>query len=193
MGTPNTSTKTQESPGLGSVHPQDSTAARAADPLIEIETILAVLNRNDQLTAESASRQLEVRQDFLDEFEAVCRTEVRPAMQAVLDRLRQYGGDGLIEEHPGGEARVSTPRLTLWMSLQGEISGAPRLDRHPYLQLDADVDSRTIRLTEGDNWQGRGTNHGGSTASWKPADVTRALVTKELLAIVRRSAHIPPA
>ena len=74
-------------------------------------------------------------------------------MEAVLDRLRQYGGDGLIVEHPGGEARVSTPRLTLWMSLQGEISGAPRLDRHPYLQLDADVENRMIRLTEGDGWQ----------------------------------------
>ena len=114
-------------------------------------------------------------------------------MEAVLDRLRQYGGDGLIEEHPGGEARVSTPRLTLWMSLQGEISGAPRLDRHPYLQLDADVDNRMIRLTEGDNWQGGGAAHLGSTGTWKPADVTRALVIEELLAIVRRSAHISPA
>jgi hypothetical protein len=193
MGTPNTSTKTAESPGLASVHQQDATAASAADPLVEIESILAALKRDDQLSAESASRLLEVRQDFLDEFQAICRTEARPAMQAVLDRLRQYGGDGLIEEHPGGEARVSTPRLTLWMSLQGQISGAPRLDRHPYLQLDADVDNRAIRLTEGDNWQGRGTSHGGTAGSWKPADVTRALVTEELLAIVRRSAHISPA
>jgi hypothetical protein len=193
MGTPNTSTKTAESPGLASVHQQDATAASAADPLVEIESILAALKRDDRLSAESASRLLEVRQDFLDEFQAICRTEARPAMQAVLDRLRQYGGDGLIEEHPGGEARVSTPRLTLWMSLQGQISGAPRLDRHPYLQLDADVDNRTIRLTEGDNWQGRGTSHGGTAGSWKPEDVTQALVTEELLAIVRRSAHISPA
>jgi hypothetical protein len=79
------------------------------------------------------------------------------------------------------------------MSLQGEISGAPRLDRHPYLQLDADVDNRTIRVTEGDNWQGRGASHSSSAGSWRPADVTRAVVTKELLAIVRRSAQIPPA
>ncbi len=193
METPSTSSNSPESRRLTAVHPKDATAAGAADPLVEIESILAALNREDQLSAESASRSLQARQDFFDEFHAVCRTEVRPAMEAVLERLRQYGGDGLIEEHPGGEARVSTPRLTLWMSLQGEISGAPRLDRHPYLQLDADVDNGMIRLTEGDNWQGHGTSHGGSAGNWKPADVTRALVIEELLGIVRRSAHIPPA
>ncbi len=193
MGTPSTSTKAPESRRLASVPQQDVTADNAADPLVEIESILAALNRRDQESVESASRLLEARQDFLDEFHTVCSTEVRPAMEVVLDRLRKYGGDGLIEEHPGGEARISTPRLTLWMSLQGEISGAPRLDRHPYLQLDTDVDNRMIRLTEGDNWQGRGANHSGSAGSWKPADVTRELVIAELLAIVRRSAQISPA
>jgi hypothetical protein len=37
------------------------------------------------------------------------------------------------------------------MSLQGAIIEGPRSDRHPYLQLDADADIRTIRLTEGEN------------------------------------------
>jgi hypothetical protein len=192
VGTPNTSTKTPETRRLVSVQQEGAAAGGVSDPLVEIDSILAGLNRESQLSEESASRSLQARQDFFDEFQTVCRTEVRPAMQAVLDRLRQDGGDGLIEQHPGGEARVSKPRLTLWMSLQGEISGAPRLDRHPYLQLEADVDNRTIRVTEGDNWQGRGRNHGGSAGSWEPADVTRALVTEELLAIVRRSAHSSP-
>lgn len=69
---------------------------------------------------------------------------------------------GLIEEHHGGEPRVSSPRLTLWMSLQGAIDGTPRQDRNPYLQLDADVAGKVIRLTEGDSWRGSGASHSGS-------------------------------
>jgi hypothetical protein len=169
---------------------QQGMPAPSADPLGEIDLALAALNEKDKQSTENASLLLEARQDFLDEFHAVCRTAVRPAMESVLDRLRQDGGDGLIEEHPGGEPRVSTPRLTLWMSLQGELTGAPRLDRHPYLQLDADIENRLIRLTEGDSWNSQGTGHSGSAGTWSPTDVTRALVVEELLAIVLRSARI---
>jgi hypothetical protein len=190
VGTLSTSTKTPESRRPESVDQQHVPAPGLADPLIEIDSALAALNERDKQSTESASRLLEARQDFLDEFHAVCETLVRPAMESVLDRLRQDGGDGVIEEHPGGEARVSTPRLTLWMSLQGEISGVPRLDRHPYLQLDADIENRVIRLTEGDSWHSKGTGHSGSAGTWIPADVTRALVIEELLAIVLRSARI---
>jgi hypothetical protein len=148
------------------------------------------LKERDVQSAESAAHVLENRQAFFDAFHEVCSTEVRPAMQAVLDRLAQEGGGGLIEEHPGGEARVSTPRLTLWMSLQGTIEGAPRLDRNPYLQVDADVTDRVIRLTEGDSWRGGGAGHSGPAGTWKPADVTRELVTRELLGIIGRAARL---
>ena len=124
MGTPGTSTTTLESREDASL-PLVESAANVSDPLSEIGSILAALNRSDQRSAESASRLLEARHEFVEQFQAVCKSDVRPAMEAVMQRLRQDGGDGLIEEHPGGEARVSTPRLTLWMSLQGEIVGAP--------------------------------------------------------------------
>jgi hypothetical protein len=160
------------------------------DPLADIGAVVAALKQQDALSAESATHALEGRQAFFDQFHEVCRVEVRPAMQAVVDRLRSEGGDGLIEEHPGGEPRVSTPRLTLWMSLQGPIDGVPRQDRNPYLQLDADVVGRLIRVSEGDSWRGGGAGHSGSAGTWKPSDVTSAIVVEELAEIVRRSARI---
>jgi len=188
VGAPSTSVEAAEA--RGAVDVVETRAAALADPLADIGAIVAALNKQDAQAAESAAQVLKGREDFFDEFRRVCTEEVRPAMQAVLDRLRQEGGDGLIEEHPGGEPRVATPRLTLWMSLQGPIEGAPRQDRHPYLQVDADVAGRVMRITEGDSWHGGGAGTSESAGTWKPADVTQALVVTELLAIVRRSARI---
>ncbi len=152
---------------------------------------MAALKAKDERSAESAAHVIEDRESFIDEFRAVCEAQVRPAMQAVLDRLRLEGGDGLIEEHPGGEPRVATPRLTLWMSLQGPIDGAPRQDRNPHLQLDADVVGRVVRVSEGDSWRSGGAGHSGPAGTWKLPDVNRATVVSELLEIVRRSARLP--
>ncbi len=193
MGAPNTSIETSDGRTPLDVHHDGQPSALAADPLTDIGAVVAALKQRDVLSAESAAQVLEGRGAFFDEFRAICQGVVRPAMEAVLDRLRMEGGDGLIEEHPGGEPRVSTPRLTLWMSLQGPIEGAPRQDRNPYLQLDADVVDRVIRLTEGDSWRGGGAGHSGSAGTWKPADVTDALVIRELADIVRRSARISTA
>jgi hypothetical protein len=109
-------------------------------------------------------------------------------MFAVLARLRELGGDGQIEEHPGGEARFRNPRLTLWMSLNGPIVGEPRLDRYPYLQLEADVERRQVQVDEGDMWRGVGGHSSGRVATWGTADLTKQRVTEELLAIARRAA-----
>lgn len=192
MGAPATSTNTSAARHLASVQPQEVSTVDDSESLAEIGSILAALNRKDQESEAVASRLIEARQDFFERFQALCRSEVRPAMEAVLEQLRQAGGGGLIEEHPGGEPRVSTPRLTLWMSLQGAITGSPRPDRQPYLQLDADVSNETIRLTEGDMWHGGGVGHSGSAGTWQPTEVTRAMVVRELLDIVRRSAHVAP-
>jgi hypothetical protein len=173
------------------VQPHNDTTVEDIGPLAEIGSILAAMNRRDQESEATATRLLEDRQAFFDQFQAICENAVRPGMEAVLGTLREAGGDGLIEEHPGGEPRVSTPRLTLWMSLNGAIIGTPRSDRHPYLQLDAEVDSGTIRLTEGDVWRGGGAGRSGTAGSWNPADVTRTVVIQELLDIVRRSSHVP--
>lgn len=193
MGAPATSTKTSTSRHLASVPLDEITTVDDSSLLAEIGSILGILNRQDHESEAAASRLLAARQEFFEQFQTICRTEIRPAMEAVLEELRQAGGGGLIEEHPGGEPRVSTPRLTLWMSLQGPITGTPRPDRHPYLQVDADVSNEAIRLTEGDMWHGGGAGHSGSAGTWQIADVTRAVVVQELLDIVRRSAHISPA
>ena len=87
-------------------------------------------------------------------------------MDAVVERLRQLGGDGLVEEHPGGEARFRSPRLALWMSLKGEIVDEPRLDRYPYLLLEADVEGRKVQVDEGDMWRGAGGNTSRRVGAW---------------------------
>src|ERR1700728_1252436 len=124
MGAPNTSVETSEAPDPAPAHHPDATK-NGVDPLADIGAVLSALKERDEQSAESTAHLLEGRQAFFDEFHEVCRTEVRPAMQTVLERLRQEGGDGLIEEFPGGEPRVSTPRLTLWLSLQGPFDDAP--------------------------------------------------------------------
>ena len=177
MGTPNSST---------------DTPAVATDALSEIGAVVAALKQQDVDSAENAAHLLEGRQAFFAEFREVCDEKVRPAMQAVVDRLRLEGGDGIIETHPGGEPRVATPRLTLWMSLQGPIEGAPRQDRNPYLQLDADVTEGVIRVTEGDSWGGGGAGHSGAAGTWSLTEVTRDLVIGEVADIVRRSARMSP-
>jgi hypothetical protein len=192
MGGPNESIETSDDRGSLDVH-QERDHALNEDPLADIAAVMAALKQKDQRSADRAAQVLEGRQVFFDEFRSVCEEEVRPAMQAVLDRLRQEGGDGLIEEYPGGEPRVATPRLTLWMSLQGPLEGAPRQDRNPYLQLDADVVDGVIRVSEGDSWHGGGAGRSGSAGTWKLADVNAALVVQELAKIVRRSARIPDA
>jgi hypothetical protein len=131
---------------------------------------------------------LEAGQKFLDEFAKACATEVRPAMDAVLERLRQLGGDGLVEEHSGGEARFPNPRLTLWVSLKGEIVGEPRLDRFPYLQLEADVERRKVQVDEGDMWRGAGGHSSGRVGAWDVDELRRDRIIKELLAVALRAA-----
>ena len=165
----------------------NGTAVQDDQRLAEIDSILAALSERDLKSAAGAADKLAAQEGFLTEFSTVCQTQVRPAMEAVLGRLQHDGGGGLIEEHPGGEARFPTPRLTLWMSLQGEIVGTPRPDRHPYLQLDGDVIRREVRVSEGDMWNGGG-SHSGRIGAWLLSDTSHDRVMQELLDIVRRSA-----
>lgn len=131
------------------------------DPLAEIDTILAELTQRDRQSAEYSAHQLDVEQGFLVEFRKACQHEVRPAMEAVLQRLKRNGGGGVIEAHEGGEPRAPTPRLVLWMSLEGELAGEPRADRHPYLQLDAEVSKQQVEVSEGTMWHGARGRHSG--------------------------------
>jgi len=186
MGTPNATLTTQE-PTVDMDGEPEPTGDRR---LAEIDTILAALTRRDRSSAEEAATTLNAQGTFMTDFMSVCQTEVRPAMTAVLERLRSDGGDGQIEEHPGGEARFSTPRLTLWMSLQGPIEGAPRPDRHPYLQFDAEVIDREVKVTEGDMWRGGGGGHSGPVGAWRLPEITQDRVVQELLTVMRRAASL---
>ena len=87
-------------------------------------------------------------------------------MEAVVARLRRDGGGGLVNFEPHGGRAGPEPRLTLWMSLEGEIVGAPRQDRHPYLQFDAVIERRKVRVSEGDMWRGGGSHRSGPIGLW---------------------------
>ena len=158
------------------------------DPLAALGPLVAAVAERDRGSAELTADRVEAGQKFLEDFAKACATEVKPAMTAVLERLEQLGGGGLIEEHPGGEARFRYPRLALWMSLKGEV-GVPRLDRFPYLQLEANVETLKIQVDEGDMWRGAGGNTSGPVGTWDVVDLTRQRVTEELLAIAGRSAQ----
>jgi hypothetical protein len=134
--------------------------------LEEVRSILAELNRENEESQAEADLLSQARSSFVNTFKAMCRDVARPAVQAVADQLKAAGRDGLVEEFPGGQPRVSTPRLTLWMSFKGAIVGDPRPDRHPYVQLGADLEHHTVRLSERDMWQGAGGGRSGSAGTW---------------------------
>jgi hypothetical protein len=152
-----------------------------------------VVAQGDRESAAAATARAELGRKFLDDFAETCAQEIRPAMNAVLKRLQQLGGDGLIEEHPGGEARFEKPRITLWMSLKDKIVGQPRLDRHPYLLFQADVESQKVKVDEGDMWRGAGGNFSGRVGVWEITELTHDRVTKELLSIARRALGEDPS
>jgi hypothetical protein len=159
------------------------------DPLAALGPIVAAVAEGDRRSSELTADRREAAQNFLEDFARACETEVKPAMAAVLDRLCQLGGGGMIEEHPGGEARFRNPRLALWMSLKGGIVGEPHMDRYPYLLLEADVEALKVQVDEGDMWRGAGGNCTGRAGTWEMVDLTRRRVTEELLAVAQRAAQ----
>ncbi|MGH9125953.1 MAG: hypothetical protein ACRDZ8_14685 [Acidimicrobiales bacterium] len=112
MRTPTSFAKTRYD-AQASMVPDGSATHDGDGRLVEIDTNLAKMAADDHLAAEEATSELDAQREFLAEFASVCQREVRPAMEAVVQRLRRDGGNGLIEKYPCGEARVSAPRLTL--------------------------------------------------------------------------------
>jgi hypothetical protein len=159
----------------------------SGDPLAEIDQLIQNKRGEEQKAADRSAQLQTDRSDFAAEFTSVCEEQVRPAMEAILQRLRRNGGGGVIDERPENVGQHHTHRLTLWMSFSGEITGAPRQDRHPYLQLDADIDKRSVAVSEGDMWQGQGGNRSGKFADWQLVEITAPRVTQEILAIIRRA------
>jgi len=166
--------------------PDESVPAAAADPLAEIDAIIQQRLAEERLLAEASAQVGADRSEFSIEFSSVCGEQVRPPMEAIIGRLRRNGGGGVIDERPEDLSRQQTHRLTLWMSLEGEI-GSPRPDRHPYFQLDADVGKRLVAVSEGDMWLGQGGNRAGPVGDRPLSEITSTFVTQEVLAILRRS------
>ncbi|HVA76085.1 MAG TPA: hypothetical protein VNF71_16140 [Acidimicrobiales bacterium] len=161
------------------------------DPLAEIDHLMQKRVDEERRSTARSAELLADRVEFSAQFSALCDQQVRPRMEEIIERLRRNGGDGAIEELPEDESLRRGHRLILWMSLDGEIIGTPRQDRHPYLQLDADVDKRSVSVSEGDMWQGHGGNRSGRVGEWRISEITPALVTKEALAVLRRSVRAP--
>lgn len=184
MGTPATSPANPASSEPG--RPFEAVTHPEPDPLLEIDAFFVGLAARDRRFAEDTAERAGEHKAFVDGFRASCQWEVRPAMEAVLDRLHRNGGGGLIEEHASTQARPN-PRLTLWMSLDGDIVGSPRPDRHPYFQVDANIDGREIQISEGDRYPGGGGSRSGRAAVWKLAELKRDRITTEIVGILRRA------
>jgi hypothetical protein len=159
------------------------------DPLADLDAIMAALAARDRASDDRSTSRLDAVERFQSAFAEACQTEVRPAMEAVIERLRANGGGGLIHQHPGGEPRFRHPSCVAWLSLEGEILGDPRPDRHGYLQIEADVTAREILISEGDMREGGGGSRSGRAGTWQLSDLTQERVRAELVEIVRRSAQ----
>ncbi len=179
-------------PASSAANSPDDAITNGEDPLAEIDRIMKERQDDLQQSAERSARISAERSEFSLEFATVCEHRIRPAMEAILERLRRNGGGGIIDERPEDLGQHHSHRLTLWMSLNGEIKGTPRQDRHAYLQLDADVDERCVIVTEGDAPRGPGGTHSGRVGQWELEEITSARVTDEALAILRRSIGPPP-
>jgi hypothetical protein len=162
----------------------------AGDPLSELDRILASWARKDreaaELAAKRAARERDLKQEYLDRFIDACRKEVEPAMQAVRGRLKLNGGEGIIEERLDGDGTVHSPRLTLWMSLEGDIVGKPRRDTCPHLRIAADVTRREVHVSARDADDSSGGN-GVRKYIWQLSDLTHDRITHELVSIVWRT------
>lgn len=155
--------------------------------LAEIDDIMQKRLDDERQAAERTARLDSERSKFAAEFAAACDTDIRPSMEAVLARLRSDGGGGVVVEQPEDAAHDHKHRLTLWMSLSGEISGTPRQDRDPYLQLEAEMDKQRVAVSAGDMWQGHGGNTSGPVGERELSEITPAFVSQEAVAIIRRS------
>jgi hypothetical protein len=157
------------------------------DPLAPIDEIEQSWIDHERRRAEEEERVLVARSEFSMDFTRRFEADVRPAMEAIIDRLQADGGGGVIVERPADESRGFTHRFTLWMSLLGEIEGAPREDRHPYLRLDADVDKRRVVVWEGDLWCNRPKGTSRKVTEWTLQEMDGTHVEREAIEILRRS------
>jgi len=171
---------------LGDIDEPSQAGGSSPDPLAEVDQIFEMRSQALDKSVERQSRADTAKTRLEDEFSRVRTEEIRPAMQAFLDRLRLNGGGGLLEEREGIPGTGVVPRVILWMSMSGEIVGSPRQDMVPYLQLDFEVSKKRVVVAAGDMRQHHGTS--GRVGTWIPSEITADLVTRSLLEVLRRAA-----
>jgi hypothetical protein len=162
----------------------ESPPAKGKDDLVEVDEALGLWSRREREFAQQQAGEQADRDRFLADFADISERVLRPTLEAVIQRLRRDGGDGILQER--GSDGVHGPRLTLWMSLEGEISAEPRQDRNPFLQLDADVAHRRVDVWEGDMWQRQGLSR--ETPPWRLSEISPAGVTERVVGILGRAA-----
>lgn len=158
------------------------------DPLAPIDEIEKSWIDGERHRAEETERSAAASSAFSADFTRRFEDDVRPAMEAIVERLQANGGSGVILERAADGSRRFTHRFTLWMSLFGDIKGTPREDRHPYLRLDADVDKRCVEVWEGDVWRNRRGGTSRKVAEWTLQEMDGPHVEREAIEILRRSA-----
>jgi hypothetical protein len=108
----------------------DAHSALGEDSLSEIDQIVDQWSHLGQESADERAHAEIERAHFLQEFQVITSSVMRPTMEMAIERLRKDGGGGLIEEH--GLNVLHKPRVTLWMSMEGAIAGSPRQDLTPF-------------------------------------------------------------
>lgn len=154
-----------------------------ADPLAEIDDVVGEWTDRQQAFVQRQADARAARLQFEHDAEVLAHTVVRPALDAVVARLRADGGDGRVDERPRDDRHPY--RLTLWMSLEGTIA-EPRQDRNPYLQLDLDLANRRFNVWEGDMWEKQGSSR--DSTPWRLDEITTEAVTDRVIAILERAA-----
>ena len=162
----------------------DESTASARSQLCAVDDVLGEYHLERRIVTEHQERTAAERDRFARAASHALRCVVKPALQAVADRLAEDGVGGLVQERPPS-ARVDL-RLVLWMSLDGPIVAAPRQDRNPYLQLDVDVDHREVRVWEGDMWLHLGASRPAAPLALH--ELTAAVATDRAVAVLRRAA-----
>ena len=150
--------------------------------LSAIDDLLGVYARQREAQAAHTRAVLLELRRFVHAASCTIERVVKPALRDVADRLDGHGGGGLLEERAA--AGRHGQRVTLWMSLEGAVV-APRIDRHPYLQLDVDVLGRKVTVWEGDMW-----NKVGSSRRTEPftlEQLTTEGITQRAIGILRRT------
>jgi hypothetical protein len=152
--------------------------------LVPIDDLMGLWSSRQREFTEYQAQMRTERAAFIRDASEIMRRIVHPALEDFVERLTRDGGGGHLEERPCDTHHAF--RLTLWMSLDGEVGTPAHQDGNPYLQLDVDVANRQIKVWEGDMWQKQGCSR--AVDPWRLDRITAQTVTDQAIAILRRAA-----